>query len=240
MRVDGATLRVEHGPGHWRNHACFYLDEEHAIFSGDHVLGFGTTQLVDLYDYMATLRRMLEYQPTRCYPVRPPLSQQSISNACSPVAISDGDLFACAASQGHGPCIGEVGDGGYAIEFLERYEAHRQSREDQVVQLLQQMVPRDNPDDSTVRTLTRLFATHSLTQSLPDSFTHPHLRSLTLLFTFSGAIVLAYILHSMHCAGLNWCSWSVNGWWGMATPFDYAYRTDALSEYINRPYAECV
>jgi len=37
---------------------------------------------------------------------------------------------------GHGPCIGEVGDGGYAIEFLERYEAHRQSREDQVVELL--------------------------------------------------------------------------------------------------------
>ena len=88
-------------------------DEEHAIFSGDHVLGFGTTQLVDLYDYMSTLRRMKDYQPTRCYP-------------------------------GHGPAIGEAGDGGYAIEFLERYEAHRQSREDQVVQLLQRMAPNDS------------------------------------------------------------------------------------------------
>ena len=87
-------------------------DEEHAIFSGDHVLGFGTTQLVDLYDYMSTLRRMKDYRPTRCYP-------------------------------GHGPTIGAAGDGGYAIEFLERYEAHRQSREDQVVQLLQRMTPND-------------------------------------------------------------------------------------------------
>ena len=61
----------------------------------------GTTQLVDLYDYMATLRRMKDYAPAVLYP-------------------------------GHGPCIGEPGDGGYAIEFLGRYEAHRQSREDQV------------------------------------------------------------------------------------------------------------
>jgi len=30
------------------NHAIFYLEEEQSIFSGDHVLGFGTTQLVDL------------------------------------------------------------------------------------------------------------------------------------------------------------------------------------------------
>ena len=76
----------------------------------------GTTQLVDLYDYMATLRRMKDYAPAVLYP-------------------------------GHGPCIGEPGDGGYAIEFLGRYEAHRQSREDQVVELLQRMLPDPDSDD---------------------------------------------------------------------------------------------
>jgi len=82
----------------------------------------GTTQLVDLYDYMATLRRMKDYAPAVLYP-------------------------------GHGPCIGEPGDGGYAIEFLGRYEAHRQSREDQVVELLQRMLPdRDSDDEDDAAT----------------------------------------------------------------------------------------
>ena len=118
--TEGATLRAEYAPGHWENHCVFYMEEEHAIFSGDHVLGFGTTMLVDLYDYMATLRRMAAWKPTLLYP-------------------------------GHGPRIGQAGDDGYAIEFLERYAAHRQSREDQVVQLLEQMVPEDpfGPDDGT-------------------------------------------------------------------------------------------
>ena len=68
IRTDGATLVVEHAPGHWQNHAVFYLQEERAVFSGDHVLGFGTTQLLDLYDYMTTLRRLMAYTPSVLYP----------------------------------------------------------------------------------------------------------------------------------------------------------------------------
>lgn len=73
LRVDGATIHVWDGPGHAENHAVFVLEEEHSIFSGDHVLGFGTTQLRDMYDYMATLQRMSEYRPHRLYPAHGPL-----------------------------------------------------------------------------------------------------------------------------------------------------------------------
>ena len=68
IKVEGATLRCIFTPGHAENHASFALDEEHAIFSGDNVLGYGTTQLSELYDYMASLRAMQIYGPTRLYP----------------------------------------------------------------------------------------------------------------------------------------------------------------------------
>lgn len=68
FRTEGATLRVLHTPGHAEEHTAFLLEEEHAIFAGDHVLGWGTTLVVDLRDYMESLRRMLALRPTRLYP----------------------------------------------------------------------------------------------------------------------------------------------------------------------------
>ena len=68
IHTEGATLRVIFTPGHAENHASFVLDEEHSIFSGDNVLGYGTTQLSELYDYMATLEAMQKYKPNRLYP----------------------------------------------------------------------------------------------------------------------------------------------------------------------------
>ena len=68
IRTEGATLRVMFTPGHAENHASFVLDEERSIFSGDNVLGYGTTQLSELYDYMASLEAMQRYSPARLYP----------------------------------------------------------------------------------------------------------------------------------------------------------------------------
>lgn len=68
LRVEGATLRVVFTPGHSENHLSLVLEEERAIFSGDHVLGYGTTMIAELYDYMASLQAMQRFAPVRLYP----------------------------------------------------------------------------------------------------------------------------------------------------------------------------
>jgi ribonuclease/clavin/mitogillin len=76
VRSEGATLRGVHTPGHAPDHLCFVLEEEQALFSGDNVLGVGTTVIPlvsgDLGAYMASLERMLALAPRRIYPAHGP------------------------------------------------------------------------------------------------------------------------------------------------------------------------
>jgi ribonuclease/clavin/mitogillin len=76
VRTEGATLRAVHSPGHAPDHLCFMLEEEQALFTGDNVLGVGTTvipsQSGDLGQYMDSLDRLLQEQPTRLYPAHGP------------------------------------------------------------------------------------------------------------------------------------------------------------------------
>jgi glyoxylase-like metal-dependent hydrolase (beta-lactamase superfamily II) len=76
IRTEGATLRAVHAPGHARDHLCFVLEEEGALFSGDNVLGVGTTVIPtdggDLLDYMASLEKLLALAPKRIYPAHGP------------------------------------------------------------------------------------------------------------------------------------------------------------------------
>lgn len=72
FRTDGATLRAIHTPGHAEDHICFYLEEERALFTGDVVLGAGTTVIPldggDMGLYLASLERLLELELERIYP----------------------------------------------------------------------------------------------------------------------------------------------------------------------------
>lgn len=85
IETEGARLRAIHSPGHAEDHLCYWLDEERALFTGDVVLGAGTTVIPehggDLADYMATLRKLLELEPVVIYPAHGP----AIRDACGKI-----------------------------------------------------------------------------------------------------------------------------------------------------------
>ncbi|KAI2794162.1 Atrochrysone carboxyl ACP thioesterase [Penicillium oxalicum] len=68
FRVEGATIRAIHGPGHSHDHMCFILEEENAMFTGDNVLGHGTSAVEQLGTYMETLRKLQAQGCKRGYP----------------------------------------------------------------------------------------------------------------------------------------------------------------------------
>jgi ribonuclease/clavin/mitogillin len=75
LGTDGATLRALWTPGHAWDHLCWYMPEERALFTGDVVLGAGTTVIPpdgDLGDYLQSLRRLLELDVAVIYPAHGP------------------------------------------------------------------------------------------------------------------------------------------------------------------------
>ena len=74
---DGATLVAMFTPGHASDHLSFWLEEERALFTGDHVLGRGTTVVAhpagDMGDYLASLARARAADPARLYPGHGPV-----------------------------------------------------------------------------------------------------------------------------------------------------------------------
>lgn len=58
FRTQGATIRAVHTPGHAVDHMCFVFEEEHALFTGDNVLGHGYSVVEDLGTYMKSLQLM--------------------------------------------------------------------------------------------------------------------------------------------------------------------------------------
>ncbi len=77
VRGEDVTLRAIHTPGHAPDHLCYYLEEEKALFTGDVVLGAGTTVIPDdtgdLGEYMDSLRRLLELDLDTIYPAHGPV-----------------------------------------------------------------------------------------------------------------------------------------------------------------------
>lgn len=60
----GWTLQALFTPGHMSNHMCFALQEEQALFAGDHVMAWATSVIAppdgDMGQYFASLRRLLD------------------------------------------------------------------------------------------------------------------------------------------------------------------------------------
>ncbi|KAK6499616.1 hypothetical protein TWF481_009981 [Arthrobotrys musiformis] len=73
VAVEGATVKSLWTPGHAGDHVCLWLEEEQALFTGDNVLGQGTTVFEDLSEYMSSLAKMLALNPNRAYPAHGPL-----------------------------------------------------------------------------------------------------------------------------------------------------------------------
>lgn len=68
FRVQGATVTAVHSPGHSYDHMCFVLEEEKAMFTGDNILGIGTSAVEDLGLYMSSLQKMAAKSCTTGYP----------------------------------------------------------------------------------------------------------------------------------------------------------------------------
>ena len=72
LEGDGWTLEVLATPGHASNHLAFGLEQENALFSGDHVMGWSTTVVAppdgDMVAYMASLERVIERDYSTIWP----------------------------------------------------------------------------------------------------------------------------------------------------------------------------
>ena len=76
VETEGATLRAMFTPGHAPDHLCYVLEEEQSMFSGDNILGIGTTVIPatsgDLGDYMDSLEKARAEAPAWIYPAHGP------------------------------------------------------------------------------------------------------------------------------------------------------------------------
>lgn len=77
----GVSLRTVATPGHTREHVCFLTDEG-ALFTGDTVLGFGTTTIFppdgNMGDYLRSLRRLRDLSPRVIYPGHGPIREDAV------------------------------------------------------------------------------------------------------------------------------------------------------------------
>ncbi|MFM2077750.1 MAG: hypothetical protein RJA49_1640 [Actinomycetota bacterium] len=69
---EGWTLEALHTPGHTSNHTCFWMPEQRALFSGDHIMGWSTTVIGppdgDMRAYFDSLAVVQRLDPAVLWP----------------------------------------------------------------------------------------------------------------------------------------------------------------------------
>jgi glyoxylase-like metal-dependent hydrolase (beta-lactamase superfamily II) len=78
----GGSLEAVHTPGHTPDHVAFFLEGERGLFTGDAVLGWGTS-VIDPGDgqlaaYLGSLERMRALQPRTIYPGHGPVVDEAV------------------------------------------------------------------------------------------------------------------------------------------------------------------
>jgi glyoxylase-like metal-dependent hydrolase (beta-lactamase superfamily II) len=73
LEVGRQALRVVHTPGHAPDHICLLAEDDGACFTGDHLLGGGTTTVIDppggdMARYLASLERLRQLRPRTLLP----------------------------------------------------------------------------------------------------------------------------------------------------------------------------
>ncbi|KAK3906243.1 beta-lactamase-like protein [Staphylotrichum tortipilum] len=109
--VDGASLAAVHTPGHTTDHVVLVWEEAGAVFTGDNVLGHGTSVFGDLGAYVDSLERM-----------------RGLFGSGTAAGGQDG--VGGSAFPGHGPVVTD------GVGKIAEYIQHRAQREEQVVQTL--------------------------------------------------------------------------------------------------------
>lgn len=80
LTIEDVTLEVIHTPGHTNEHVCF-LTSEGDLFSGDTILGAGTTTIFPpdghMADYFRSLQTLRALRPRRILPAHGPIREDA-------------------------------------------------------------------------------------------------------------------------------------------------------------------
>ena len=80
LDIGGISLEIIHTPGHTSGNICIHMKEEGILFTGDHILGIGTT-VIDVFDgdmaqYIDSLKKLLNRGIKLICPGHGPLIRQ--------------------------------------------------------------------------------------------------------------------------------------------------------------------
>ena len=122
FQTEGATIKAYFTPGHSDDHLIFYEKNEEAVFTGDCILGYGSSVFASFPDFMKSLHFIKEMNPVKLYPAHGPNVPQTSSSSSSSTTTNSDD---------HNQQKREE-----TRTYIENYINHRLKREVQILDIL--------------------------------------------------------------------------------------------------------